>query len=74
MKRQQERRPCEAPAGKEGHVMRQQGKKTLWNQREEKPHRACFLSMFSSGGHFFQPIGTILAILVKRHKRNIPVE
>ena len=29
----------------------------------------CFLSIFSSGGHFVQPSCTILAILVKGHKR-----
>ena len=29
---------------------------------------------FSSGGHFVQPNGTILAILVKGHKRDISVK
>ena len=33
-----------------------------------------FSSVFSSGGHFVQPSGTILAILVKGHKRNISVK
>ena len=31
-------------------------------------------SFCSSGGHFVQPNGTILAILVKGHKRNISVK
>ena len=31
-------------------------------------------SFFSSGGHFVKPKGTILAILVKGHKRNISVK
>ena len=30
-------------------------------------------SIFSSGGHFVQRSGTILAILVKGHPRNISV-
>ena len=30
-----------------------------------------FFSIFSSGGYFVQLSGTILAILVKGHKRNI---
>ena len=29
-----------------------------------------FFSIFSSGGHFVQPSRTILAILVKDHKKN----
>ena len=33
-----------------------------------------FFSTFSSGGHFVQPSGTILAILVEGHSRNIPVK
>ena len=33
-----------------------------------------FFSIFSSGGHFVQPSGTILAILVEGHSRNIPVK
>ena len=33
----------------------------------------CF-SIFSSGGHFVQCSGTILAILVEGHPRNISVE
>ena len=33
-----------------------------------------FFSGFSSGGNFFQPSGTILAILVKGHKRNTSVK
>ena len=32
----------------------------------------CF-SIFSSGGHFIQRSGTILAILVEGHPRNISV-
>ena len=31
-------------------------------------------SLFSSGGHFVQPSGIILAILVKGHKRNTSVK
>ena len=31
-------------------------------------------SIFSFGGNFDQPRGTILAILVKDHKRNISVK
>ena len=31
-------------------------------------------SIFSSGGHFVKSKGTILAILVKGHKRNISVK
>ena len=31
-------------------------------------------SIFSSGGHFVQPRGTTLAILVKGHKRPISVK
>ena len=31
-------------------------------------------SIFSSGGHFVQRSGTILAILVEGHSRNIPVK
>ena len=34
----------------------------------------CPFSIFSSGGHFDKPKGTILAILVKTHKRNISVK
>ena len=33
-----------------------------------------FFSIFSSSGNFVQPCGTILAILVKRHKRNTSVK
>ena len=33
-----------------------------------------FFSIFSSGGHFVQPSRTILAILVKGHKRNTSVK
>ena len=33
-----------------------------------------FFSIFSSGSHFVQPSGTILAILVEGHLRNIPVK
>ena len=33
-----------------------------------------FFSIFSSGGNFVQPSGTILAFLVKRHKRNTSVK
>ena len=32
------------------------------------------LSVFSSGGHFVQQSGTILAILVEGHSRNISVK
>ena len=32
-----------------------------------------FFSIFSSGGHFVQWSGTILAILVESHPKNIPV-
>ena len=60
-----ERRPYDFPSGKEDHVKHQQGK---------RPFRACFLSNFSSGSDFVQPSGTILAIFVKRHKRNISVK
>ena len=38
------------------------------------PRRRCCLkgfSIFSSGGHFVQPSGTILAILVEGHPKNI---
>ena len=60
-----ERRPCDACARRE----------RMWSiSRERRPSRACFLQIFSSGGHFLQPSGTILAILVKRHKRNISVK
>ena len=31
-------------------------------------------SIFSSGSHFVQPSGTILAILVTSHKKNISVK
>ena len=31
-------------------------------------------SIFSSGGHYVQPSGTILAYLVKGHSRNISVK
>ena len=34
----------------------------------------CPFSIFSSGGHFVKPKGTILANLVKGHKRNISVK
>ena len=34
----------------------------------------CPFSIFSSGGHFVKPKGTILAILVKDNKRNISVK
>ena len=61
-----ERRPCDAQAGKEDHVMHKQGKKTLWStSRESRCCRACFLSIFSSVGHLVEPGETILAILVK---------
>ena len=33
----------------------------------------CF-SILSSGGHFFQRCGMILAILVERHSKNISVK
>ena len=53
----------------------QEGKKTIRStSRERRPCRACLLSIFSSGGHFVQLSGTILAILVTRHKRNISVK
>ena len=31
-------------------------------------------SIFNSGGHFVKQSGTILAILVEGHSRNIPVK
>ena len=39
-------------------------------------HRTVYalFSFFSSGGHFVQQNGTILAILVKGHMRNISVK
>ena len=33
-----------------------------------------FFSILSSGGHFVQRSGTIFAILVEGHSRNIPVK
>ena len=41
------------------------------------PRRRCYFtsfSIFSSGGHFVQRSGTILAILVEGHLRNICVK
>ena len=42
------------------------------------PKRKCclnvFFSIFSSGGHFVQPSGTILAYLVECYSRNISVK
>ena len=55
---------------------------TLWStSRERRPVKhqeedpaKLVSSIFRSDGHFVQPSGTILAILVKRHKRNIYVK
>ena len=67
---------CETPAGKEDHVKYQQGKKEphqsghwLWRRCPLK----VFFSYFSSGNHFVQQSRTILAILVKGHKKDISV-
>ena len=38
------------------------------------PKRRCRFSIFSSDGHFVQPSGTILAILVEGHPMNISVK
>ena len=66
------RRTCEAPAGKEAYVM------VWWVSRERRPCEAPEgkkdPAELVSGGHFVQPGGTILAVLVKRHKWNISVK
>ena len=36
--------------------------------------KSLFFFSFYSGGNFVQPSGTILAILVEGHSRNIPVK
>ena len=37
-------------------------------------HQLALVSIFSSGSHFVQPSETILAILIKGHKRNTSVK
>ena len=56
----------DVPAVQEDAVKHQQKKKIL------KSLICC--QFLSSGGHFVQPIGTISAILVQGHERNMPVK
>ena len=56
-------------------MMHQQGKKTCEAPAgKEDPAELVSCPFFSSGSHFVQPSGNILAILVKRYKRNISVK
>ena len=65
---------CEASASKEDHVKHQQGKNPVKGRPSVKQEKKSLMSIFSSGGQFVQLSGTILAILVKKHKRNIFVK